>query len=82
MKQKLTTQGLRDYILEIALPEPFTLNDVRLKMGKHHVNTAFSYRHMLRPILTQLVSDGLLMEKLGSEKRVHGSVTESYYSKV
>jgi hypothetical protein len=82
MKHKLTDQGLKNYILDIALPEPFTLNDVLEKMRKHQHNFIYSYSYRLRPILTQMVEKGFLTEKLGSEKRAHGSVTEIFYTKV
>ena len=78
----MTDQGLKNYILDIALPEPFTLNDVVEKMRKHQTNYIYTYSYRLRPILTKMVNDGFLTEKIGSEKRVHGSLTETHYTKV
>lgn len=77
----MTDQGLKNYILDIALPEPFTLNDVLDKMRKHQHTFLYSYSHRLRPILTRMVKDGFLTEKIGSEQRKDGSVTEILYHK-
>jgi len=82
MRTKLTAQGLKNYILDIALPEPFTLNDVLEKMRKHGYSLYNSYRHELRPLLTKMVEDKYLTEKIGSEERAHGSVTEIFYTKI
>lgn len=79
----MTDQGLKNYILDITLPEPFTLNDIIHRMQKHNIASYYYLGHYrLRPVLNMMVAKGLLTEKIGSEKRVHGSVTETLYTKV
>lgn len=82
MRQKMTDQGLKNYILDIALPEPFTVNDVKEKLRKHGQAYYWWYSNGIRNVLTMMVEKGFLTEKIGSEKRTDGSVTELFYNKV
>jgi len=82
MKSKLTDRGLKNYILDIALPELFTLDDIIEKMRKHQHNYIYSYKYRLRTVLTEMVQKKLLTEEIGSTKKVDGSITDIYYKKV
>ena len=82
MTHKLTEQGLKNFIIDQPLPHSFTLNDVIYKLNKHRrQHWYYYYPRTLRSILEEMVNDGTLESKIGSEKRTDGSVTETFYSK-
>ena len=80
MKHRLTDQGLKNFIMDQALPYSFTLNDVMYKLNKHN-GWYYYYPKVLRRVLEEMVDDKILESKIGSEKRTDGSVTETFYSK-
>ena len=82
MTHKLTEQGLKNFIMDQALPHFFTLNDVIYKLRKHRRQYwYYYYPRSLRKVLEEMVDNKILESKIGSEKRIDGSVTETFYSK-
>lgn len=79
--RELTPIGLRNYILDLDIPEEFTVDDIVNKMRKHSIS--FWYRDVkVREVLKKMEKDGLVTTKIGSTKKADGSITETYYSRV